>query len=61
MSKDLLMGLRYLLLNFGISSRIKKKRVLISGSHMLKLFRDKIKPTIKIPKESNIEIQIMMS
>jgi len=55
MSKDLLMGLRYLLLNFGISSRIKKKRVLISGSHMLKLFRDKIKPTIKIPKESNIE------
>jgi len=55
MSKELLIGLRYLLLNFGISSRIKEKRILVSGSLMLRLFRNKIKPTIKIPKDLTID------
>jgi len=61
-SKQLIVGLRYLFLNLGICSRIKKKRIVISGSFELNKFIKKIKPTIKIPiglKKNNTNIDIL--
>ncbi|MFH1376850.1 MAG: LAGLIDADG family homing endonuclease, partial [Candidatus Woesearchaeota archaeon] len=62
MSKELLIDLRYLLLRFGILSRIKNKRILISGSNMVELFKEKISPCVKIPdklKKNITNIDVM--
>src|SRR3989344_9464760 len=61
-SKKMIIGLRYLLLNLGIHARIKKNRLILSGSVEMKHFIEKIKPTIKIPtdlKDNNTNIDIM--
>jgi len=52
MSKELLVGLRYLLFLLGINSRLKPKRIFISGRACLKQFNTAIKPECKIPRIS---------
>jgi replication factor C small subunit len=61
MSKEMLVGIKYLLLHFGIPSRIKKNRLLMSGSDTLKRFLRSIKPNVKKPinfKKNNTNLDI---